>query len=63
MSENIIHTHKEVITPHVNMKIERNSRGVNYSVTVEGAETVDEALKIITDGEAKLKAQFGSSLG
>lgn len=46
--------------PKVNVKVEKNSRGFNYEVTVTGAANVDEALAILKDAEAKLAAQFAT---
>lgn len=45
--------------PKVNIKVERNSRGYNWEVTVSGAKSPDEALAIIQETEAKLKATYG----
>ena len=40
--------------PKVNMKVERNSRGYNWEVTVTGSVSVDEALTIVQDAKKKL---------
>ncbi len=46
----------------VNLKVERNSRGFNWEVTVTGASSADEALTILKDAEAKLAAQYGATV-
>jgi hypothetical protein len=47
--------------PKVNVKVEKNSRGFNYEVTVTGASNVDEAMAILKDAEAKLAAQYSAT--
>ena len=44
----------------INAKVERNSKGYNWEVTVTGASSPDEALALIEEAEAKLKARFGT---
>lgn len=44
--------------PKVNVKVEKNSRGYNFEVTVTGAPSVDEALAIVRDAENQLAAQY-----
>ena len=51
--------HHTVSETKVNMKLEKNSKGFNYEVTVTGASTADEALEIIRDAEQKLYAAYG----
>lgn len=46
--------------PKVDIKAERNSRGYNWEIKVSGAKTTDEALAILADADAKLKAQFAA---
>lgn len=43
----------------VNIKLERNSKGYNWEVTVTQAKSPDEALQIIAQTEEKLKSKYG----
>ena len=45
----------------VNVKIEKNSKGFNYDVTVTGASTVDEALVLVREARMKLDAEYGDN--
>ena len=49
--------------PTINVKVEKNSRGFNYEVTVVGASSVAQAMSLIQDAELKLKAEYGSAGG
>lgn len=40
----------------VNVKMEKNSRGFNYEITVTNASSVDEAIALATDAKAKMEA-------
>lgn len=40
--------------PTINIKVEKNSRGFNYEVTVVGAFSVDQAIAMVRDAEQKL---------
>jgi hypothetical protein len=44
--------------PKVDIKAERNSRGYNWEIKVSGAKTTDEAIAMLAEADAKLKAQF-----
>lgn len=44
----------------VNVKIEKNSRGYNWEVTVNGATNIDEALSILNEAEMKLSAKYST---
>jgi len=41
-------------SPTVNVKAEKNSRGFNYSATVEGARSVEEAMQMLSDAMTQL---------
>lgn len=45
--------------PTVNVKVEKNSKGFNYEVTVVGARSLDEAMELIMRAEARLAGAFG----
>lgn len=57
--QKLYHYSNVTVTPSINMKVEKNSRGYNYEVSVVGVESVDDALKLIKEAEAKLKAEYG----
>ncbi len=42
----------------VNAKVEQNSRGLNYEVTVTGASTPEEAARLAKEAMQRLKAEF-----
>lgn len=42
----------------INTSFEKNSKGYNYSATVVGAKTVDEALNTLKEVQEKLEAHF-----
>lgn len=43
----------------VTVKVERNTKGYNWEAAVTGAKTVDEAMVLLEDAEAKLRTKFG----
>lgn len=59
---NVYH-HTMPAAPTVNMGVERNSRGYNWSVTVVGAESPAAALAMIAEGEAALRLAYGEREG
>jgi hypothetical protein len=61
MDDQHIYHHNDSDGARVNVKVERNSRGFNYEATVTGAKTVEEAMALLMDAEAKLRAKYGSS--
>ena len=63
MEEQHVYHHTVNDGPKVNLKVEKNSRGYNYEVTVSGASSTDEAMAITKDAEAKLAAQYGAVEG
>lgn len=44
----------------VNVKVEKNSRGYNWEVTVTGSTSIDEALSLINEAEMKLSAKYST---
>jgi predicted Zn-dependent peptidase len=44
--------------PKLNISVEKNSRGYNYSATVTNASEVPEAMKILKDAVAQLRKEF-----
>lgn len=47
----------------INMKVEKNSRGFNYEITIQGAKSIEEAFELLTSGEAKLNEKYGGTNG
>lgn len=55
-----IYHHNEPHEPQVNMSIEKNSRGFNYTVTVINARSVAEAIALLREAREKLEAELGA---
>lgn len=56
----IFHYHSwERKAPEVRVKLEKNSKGYNFEITAS-AETVDAAIALVADAEAKLRSQYGT---
>lgn len=48
--------------PTLNVKVERNSRGINYEATVLGARSVEEAVRLVRELTASLgQAYYGEA--
>ena len=60
MEEQHIYHHSDNDGARVNVKVEKNSRGFNYEATVTGAKSVEEAVALLKDAEAQLKALYGA---
>lgn len=58
MAEEVIH--RTVVEPSINVKLEKNSRGMNYEITVVGAKDVETALALIDQGITKLADAYGT---
>jgi hypothetical protein len=59
--EQHIYHHYDNDAARVTVKVERNSKGYHWEAAVSGAKTVDEAIALLKDAEAKLKANFGQA--
>jgi hypothetical protein len=59
MEEQHIYHHHASDGPRVTMKLEKNSRGHNWEVSVSGAKTVEEALALLNQGNEELKKAYG----
>jgi hypothetical protein len=60
MDESHVYHHTVNDGPKINVKVEKNSRGYNFEVSVNGATNIDEALALVKEAEAKLKAEFAA---
>lgn len=58
-TEEHIYHHYDNDGPRVNVSAEKNTKGYNWSATVTGARSVEEAIALLTDAEAKLAEAFG----
>ncbi len=59
MDEQHVYHHSADSGPRVMVKVERNSRGYNWESAVSGAETVEAAVKLLTEAEAELRKLYG----
>jgi hypothetical protein len=61
MDDQHIYHHNANDGPRVNVKAEKNSRGVNYEATVIGAHSPEEAMALLRETVAALEKEFGKS--
>ena len=59
MEEQHLYHHYDNDSARVTVKAEHNTKGYNWEVAVSGAKTVEEAIALLKDAEAKLKATYG----
>jgi len=57
-NEQHVYHHQDADGPHINVKVERNSRGYNYEATVTGAKTVKEAVALLKDAIDQLRSTY-----
>lgn len=62
MDEQHVYYHHEEQGPRVTLKIEKNSRGVNWEVSIVQARTVDEGMELLREAETKLRAEYGEAV-
>jgi len=55
-NEQHIFHHSEGIK--LNLSVEKNSRGYNYSATVTNSATVEEAMTVLKDAVSRLRKEF-----
>lgn len=58
-AEQHIYHHYDNDGAKINVKVERNSKGYNWEVTVMGASTIAEACKLLYQAEQELQTKFG----
>ncbi len=51
--------HHQDTTPRVAMKVEKNTKGYNWEVSVSGAGTIEEALRLLKEGNEELRKAYG----
>jgi len=57
----IVVVHVSTSDVRINTKVTSTTRGYTWEVTVVNAESVDEAVRLAKEAEAKLRAEFGES--
>lgn len=60
MEEQHIYHHNDSDGVHINVKVEKNTKGFNYEATVTGAKTVEEAMLTLKDAQYRLEEQYGA---
>ena len=45
--------------PRINVSVEKNTKGYNFSATVVNAKSTEEAMEILNKTVAALKAEYG----
>lgn len=55
-----VYHHNEPVEMRLNVVVEKNTKGYNYSVTVVNASCTEEALEVIDDTINSLAAQYGA---
>ena len=60
MPDQHIYHHNDAVGFSVNVKIEKNSKGYNWEVTVVGASSVAQALMVMNEAEKSLQAMYGT---
>lgn len=57
--QEIHHYHHEDDKTRVNVSFEKNTKGYNFSATVTGAKTIEEAMAMLVAARDQLEQQFG----
>lgn len=57
-----VYYHQELDTPRINLEVEKNSRGFNWKAVVVNATSVDEAMAMLADAEARLRELYGEKI-
>lgn len=48
-------------TPSISMEVEKNTKGYNWRVKVSDAASIEEALRLLNQGNDELKKAYGQS--
>ena len=57
------HNDRAEYYPAVSVTIEKNTKGFNYSASVSGCATVEQAMQLLNDAAGKLATQYGGNVG
>ena len=60
-AEGHVYHHSDKSGLGVNVKVEKNTKGYNWEVTVTSASSVAEALMVLNDAETSLQAMYGAT--
>lgn len=61
MEDQHIYYHHDSDGPRITMKLEKNTKGYNWEVAVSGAKTVEEAMRLLKQGQEELTAAYGET--
>ena len=61
MDQHVYH-HNVDERPKVNLKVEKNSKGVNWEITVIGAKSPKEAMDLLDEMTDEMKLRYGNPL-
>ena len=56
-----VYHHRDDDRPRINVSVEKNSKGYNWTVTVTSAADLDQAIRIIGDAEERLRNYYGGN--
>jgi hypothetical protein len=59
MNEQHIYHHSNNDGPRINVKVEKNTKGYNWEVTITGAPSTTAAIALLTETETALRALYG----
>jgi hypothetical protein len=61
LANDVFH-HSDPSPAKVTVSVEKNTKGYNWSASVSGAASVDEAMKMLTEAESALRKKYGEPL-
>lgn len=57
--EQHVYHHSDPAQPKVTVSVEKNTKGYNWSASVNGAATVEEAMNMLKEAEKALNKEYG----
>ena len=60
MDDQHIYHHHDNDGARVNVSVEKNTKGFNWTATVTGAKTVDEAMALLINAETQLAVKYSA---
>lgn len=58
MEEQHVYHHYDNDGARVNVSVEKNTKGFNYSATVTGAKTIEEAIELLNKAVQELQSKY-----
>lgn len=55
-----VYTHYDPTPPHVSVKCEKNSKSINWEVSVSGCASVADAMKMLDEARKEMEQRFGT---